>query len=494
MAGDQVTMRARRKTALTISGSLSSKYFKTGGAFYELLSLVSSSFDAATKHQTLVFTITNPDGVEIRVDDLAVFDVDTSDVDVLFDPSVSIAANSFNNSVLRQLGKNFVVIEHSASGAVSVDGRNYQEVRFLVQNLTLPPRELPAARKPAVLAISPSNPLFTDYSRAATWAQGGWDGVILDWNKSAGYDEFVTEGAIPAASRLAPTPALPIDTGFIGITAVDDSGNESRVSLPHQVVSVLREKPATPATPDVSNLWASVPDFDSLSRFEVNWPVSLDEREYFYQVYRAMDQTIMLTDAEAIGDASHAPPPELPVEIHAELATLDAVINNWRRAGSEDPADVKLRRWREVVRTYQGLRNDTWEHLASLNQNAGAFAPVSGPLDPKGSAHTVGSNMAYADTLEGKSRNSYFYRVGALDKAGNRSDLGSSTLPVKVPDVALPKAPRIVTVLGGDRRATLCWRVNTEPGMQHYSVYRSDIEENSRDVRLMGAPVVQLLA
>lgn len=97
--------------------------------------------------------------------------------------------------------------------------------------------------------------------------------------------------------------------------------------------------------------------------------------------------------------------------------------------------------------------------------------------------------MGYEDHIEGTGRNRYFYRIGRMDAAGNRSELGLSTLPVAVPDVVPPQAPVVIRAAGKDRQAVLRWRRNSELGMKRYELYRTTNPAHVKDIRQMGEPV-----
>jgi hypothetical protein len=92
---------------------------------------------------------------------------------------------------------------------------------------------------------------------------------------------------------------------------------------------------------------------------------------------------------------------------------------------------------------------------------------------------------AYIDTLDGRSRNRYFYRAAYVDGAHNRGPLGLASPPVHCPKVVPPRAPVITKVLGGDRQIGLNWASNREPDLVEYRVYRADSQPLARDLRLM---------
>ena len=483
------------------------KFIKYGNKRFKVTDVIASIWNRRNKYLTAVLIVGNPMEVEHTTEEktvTGVFDVDNSEVEVHFDEVVDIEENSFARRILRQRGKNFVIIKNTASESILDSSENpVTKVVFTVQNLTLPPREIPEINKSASLLIDSANPIFINYGKSEHWGADGWDGMVLEVDKGDRelFDEYIPEDVIlKKRHRLRPTPQEPMTSGNVGIATVDDSENESSVSPPQPVFAVLRDKPKRPSMPDISELWATIPDYYGRSHFDVKWPVNVNDEKakaYFYQAYRTMDKTLMLVDIEEhtqghrdidmdlINDIWGAGN-ERQYDIQPDLDTLAEKISACRVA----PDDKKQKKLKELIETYTALRNDTKQYLASLPENEKAFVPVSSPLDPIKPENWEESNMFFKDPIEGKGRNRYFYRIGAMDKAGNRSYLGLATPPVCVPDVIPPKPPVITKALGGNRKAIIRWRRNTEPEMVRYEIYRTDKKEDAADVRLMGEPVV----
>jgi len=480
------------------------KFIRYENKRLKVTDVIVSIWNRRAKYLTAVLIVENPIEVEHTTEEktvTAVFDVDNSEVEVHFDEVVEIEENSFARRIFRQRGKNFVIIKNAASESILDSSENpVTKVVFTVQNLTLPPREIPEVNKSASLLIDSANPIFINYGKSENWGTDSWDGMVLEVDEGDRelFDEFIPEDAIPEERhRLRPTPQEPMISGNIGIATIDDSENESSVSPPQPVFAVLRDKPEKPSMPDISELWATIPDYYGISHFDVKWPVDVNDEQakaYFYQAYRTMDKTLMLVDIEGHGDIDMdlindiwSEGSEREYDIQPDLDTLAEKISAWRDA----PDDKKQKKLKELMETYTTLRNDTKQYLASLQENEKAFVPVSSPLDPINPENWEDAdNMIFKDSIEGKGRNRYFYRIGAVDKAGNRSYLGLATPPVCVPDVIPPKSPVITKALGGNRKAIIRWRRNTEPEMVRYEIYRTDKKEDAADVRLMGEPVV----
>jgi len=432
------------------------------------------------------------------IEGLCVVDVDYSEIEIKLPQPENIQENVFKGETLRQKNKNFRVMSSHACNNTDI-------LKLTVHNLELPPREIPQLCKGTLSVSSPYNPFFIDYSRPENWKANNWDGILTEvefkekeWiideetkELIKFFDIYIPEEKIPEQGlKLVPTTQEPIVSGFIGVSSVNESGKESTVSPLISVFAVFREKPKTPSkpNPDISELWTTIPDYYGISHFEVKLPVT--ENSYFYQVYRTMDKTLMLVDiSEHKDDGYHEISDEISNEIKDDIKNLDEKIFAWKNAKKEQ----KQRRLKELEKTYLSLRNDTWQFLASLPKNEKAFVPVSKLLDPNDPKNWEDSNnMFFKDSIDGKGRGSYFYRIGVMDKAGNMSSLSPATPPVCVPDVIPPKPPTITKVLSGDRKGIICWRRNTDPGMVRYEIYRTDKKHHSVDIRLMGEPIAKI--
>jgi hypothetical protein len=122
--------------------------------------------------------------------------------------------------------------------------------------------------------------------------------------------------------------------------------------------------------------------------------------------------------------------------------------------------------------------------IKALDPADTANADRVGPDNP--TTYTPDASLrAYVDTLDGRSRNRWFYRCGYIDSAGNRSDLSRSSVPVYLLDVVPPRAPVVTSVSGDDGSITLAWASNREPDLAEYKVYRAADEGSARDIRLM---------
>lgn len=191
----------------------------------------------------------------------------------------------------------------------------------------------------------------------------------------------------------------------------------------------------------------------------------------------------------------------IAVDAAAHTVTLDGVP---ALTGSASAWAIYLDPYQTLKKTNQ----DALWVLAGLPGNERAFTQVTiQPLDPDDptNANRRGPNdpdnfvsgdpnnplaattlRAYKDTLDGRSSNAYFYRAGSVDGVHNRSkELSLSSPPVYCPDVVPPKKPTLLEAAGGNKVITLRWMESVEEDLYHYLLYRTDILEATRDIRLI---------
>jgi hypothetical protein len=198
----------------------------------------------------------------------------------------------------------------------------------------------------------------------------------------------------------------------------------------------------------------------------------------------------------------------------AALETRDTLVRHTRTALAAIDVEWFPSSWNEATRTlvaenlnkltgpddYLELSDEALRVLATLPGNEAAFTQVTlAPLDMADPtlhderrpddealyAPDPALRRAYTDTLPGRAANRYFYRARFVDGAQNQSGLSGPTPPVYLPKVEPPRAPVITKVVGGDRQITIQWAANREPGLAEYRVYRTEHEDDLRDLRLM---------
>ncbi|MEZ4300823.1 MAG: hypothetical protein R3B70_38170, partial [Polyangiaceae bacterium] len=357
------------------------------------------------------------------------------------------------------------------------------------------------------------------------------------WAIGTGYDryEIFLPPAAQAASSLLAEPSVTEGKSVaqVGVSAADDKahtpddprwngtphggrhGNEGPVAGPREVYRVRRTLPGAPEDLDYDSdaLRATPADYHGRSFCTVRWKY---QEGFLVHVYRASDESVFLADWKSRrpragwddGD------PALPAgwagarkeAVADELSALDALLAALPPPPPDAPPSAGAVAALAIYRS-QKLSNDALRALASQSAVARAFRQITmEPLDQQAAEHQDhigpedpdaypphGELRAFRDTLDGRSKNRYFYRVAFVDVAQNRGAFGRASVPVYLPEVVPPRAPAVMEIMAGDpdeanpqeNRLTLSWAPNREPNLAEYRVYRANDEPSSRDVRRM---------
>lgn len=299
------------------------------------------------------------------------------------------------------------------------------------------------------------------------------------------------EVILTAPAALAPTLATPVVYGNVTVTAAD-AASEGRAGAPATVFRVLRTKPAPPAPATTGErVFASPADWRDRSFYTYRWRPSPNLKLH---ICRALDESVFLADWD------HRP---LPTPLVFPDETAEPRWNAATRQKVTDALDPLNGFAHDDLGTaaamahYRALSDDALRVLASQDHVSAAFAQITTePLDPGASANLRGpdtpdsfvidsSLRAYVDVLDGRGQNRYLYRSAYVDGAHNRSALGMADPPVYLPRVTPPAAPVITSVTGGERQLVLVWAAKREPNGAEYRIYRTEVETQTRDVRLM---------
>jgi hypothetical protein len=387
--------------------------------------------------------------------------------------------------------------------------------------------------------FSVQHPLFVDYSDPIRWQERIF--VVpaeMDWTPATDepgalqYEVFLPQPDDLRSLLGPPSLADPIIYAHVGITAADHqshtsddphwdshrwgrrSGNESQLGARVTVFRVLREPPAVPVPPpDSERVYASAADYHGRSFYTYRWrPVD----GLRIHIFRALDDTIFNVDWEL-----RQPPRPLRSALDAmqvQFFPAALVEPRWNTLKRRQVAD-ELNHLNTVTRDadgkaqamayYRALSNDALRILAGLPGNERAFSQItSAALDPEepDSAdptqrrwrNRLGpdnpddfaidrSLCVYTDILNGRSTARYLYRSAHVDGAHNRSELSLSGPPVWLKDVVPPRTPVFTSVLAGphEKEITLRWANSAEPDLAEYRIYRADIEDATRYLRLM---------
>lgn len=363
----------------------------------------------------------------------------------------------------------------------------------------------------------PSPDIYKDYSDPASWpAEWPRDGsIIIPKNIQGQYDLIIRKTSTHETSGLISSEPgkytllvdqlplgldtnlnTPIRNGHFGVSCIGEGG-EGPVSVPAGFVRVYRgdetERRAVlvdlkrPIAPQEDIVIGGPPNFEGKLEFDfsqhnLSWTKRSDWR---YEVYRTLDDTLFrVDDAIRCDIATGKSSPRFsnatekqqwlynnfPSGNHSEIEQL--II---------DPASLDL----ATIESHTN-RNILLQALASLPYNERAFTKLDLDVEHLKQDENDASKMTCIDdTIEGRAKGRYFYRVQAFDTAGNPSSMGISTPPIYVRGDLHPRAPVITRVEGGDRQITIRWATIRDPNIKGYLVYRTDDKARTKDLRRM---------
>ena len=390
------------------------------------------------------------------------------------------------------------------TGAFTVSAAGVTEVATNIAATSLPASSTLADMAGGILTTPLGDfPVFGVRQAGApptlTFALSTAGGTVSTGN-CAWYPAYRIAIANPGLTAVGGTVA-----GAVGISSADvrdyaadprgdpaRTGNEGAVSGPLVVMRADRTPPAATTAPAATlpsgqlHIYASVPDFDSKSRYTLTWPVSgaADSR---YIVYRALDEALFLRDREQrrAGTGFYT----------AGAFTDDPGFSNWWQAYSQSttltqadlttaeatlPASKRepvARAWEAwAARFYSALSDAAIRSLADRAGNETAFSRIN--AEPVAAA-------SWDDVLDGRSASRFLYRVQTVDGAGNQSGLSPTSLPVYIPDVVTPRAPSLLEAAAGAGVVTVRWVENTEDKLDHYRLYRATTADDAQDIRAM---------
>lgn len=288
---------------------------------------------------------------------------------------------------------------------------------------------------------------------------------------------------IPGA-LLSPTPAVPLATGWIGVTAADDKsyapddpartgplggriGNESGIAVRQQIHAVHRTPPPAGPVPTAPP-FASRADFHGRSRVAVSFAVIPPAR---YHLWRAVESSIVASDlkarksrigAYATGDV-FVDDPGFAAWLAAEFPAVSSSAL-LAQPLSED-AKAAWTAWAARFYAASTLTGVLLQAIASRSPNETAFAQVTkGPL----------ISGPFNDEFDGLITSRYLYRSQAVFPNGLRGTLSGAGLPVRLHDVVPPRSPAITRISLDDRATSIAWTRSPDADLDHYEVYRGD--------------------
>jgi hypothetical protein len=269
--------------------------------------------------------------------------------------------------------------------------------------------------------------------------------------------------------------AVPVAHAQVAVESVRRIAATAVSSTPSAPLTVTAVDVTTPATPSTNAITfdpgdscavvASRADWYGKSRFTISWTAEPNRQ---FTVYRALGDEINRLDRLAhdtpgsVVTHTFPDPAMWPAGVHAdatrrarvesELATLDQAF------AVTDPAA----RQTAIDAAYQALTIDSQMLLAQQDYAWPAYAALFG---------TPISATSYEDTLEGRSRGHWFYRVTSRTPAGIESAPSAPTPPICCPDVVPPAPPIPHMALADAGQVRLRWLASAEADWDHYEVF-----------------------
>jgi hypothetical protein len=281
-----------------------------------------------------------------------------------------------------------------------------------------------------------------------------------------------------------------------GISATGQGG-EGPVSMPAGITRICRgdkkkqEEVLTTLRPLIAPedfALEGPPNFEGKLTYEFSWTRTAGWR---YEVYRALDDTIFKVDnsnREDIAAAKSSPRFSGPQEKQDWL-------DNFQLSGATDlhtviesliidPQAIDLTAIED-----HNYKNILLQALASLPFNDRVFTKLDDKYVKPDEADPDNKVICIDDSIEGRAKGRYFYRVQAIDSVGNAASMAVSMRPIYVKGDQRPATPVITAVEGGDRQITIRWTAVPNSNLKEYKIYRTNDLEKVRDVRLMSPPV-----
>lgn len=316
------------------------------------------------------------------------------------------------------------------------------------------------------------------------------DGLVdLSWSASSddvavsGYDVYrsstrdftaddTTRVTTVTGTSLTDTPPG-LGTWYYRVAAGDAAGNRSDACAAVGVFLADAEAPPAPTGVAVERVgadaritWDAAPDGLGVTAHRVHMSASpgftadganllgtatgtsftqagVGAGTWYYRVL-AQDAAGNLSEASSAVELvmPDTAPPSAPTEVTATVEATGVVLS-WGAASD----DVRV----------HGYEVHRWDEEA--------FTPGAGTL--------VGTVTGTGFTEAGVPRGRWFYRVLALDEAGNRGD-ASAAVPVEVPDLSAPSAPGGLSATAQGSTVSLSWTAATDDvGVAAYDVHRS---------------------
>lgn len=278
-------------------------------------------------------------------------------------------------------------------------------------------------------------------------ASAGDSRVLMLWQSQSGASGYIVYRATAAAGPYQQVNSSSSTTQF---TAGLDGSPLPQAS--NGFLDMMRWTPeGEPATHTVNGVAISGP---------------LDGTTYYYKVVSTdlLGQAGPLPATPVNATPVDTTPPMTPVGVVATpLDPQKQIEVRWTAAQMDVAGHVDS----SGISGYKLFRFDAQNTPASSGLQIGSLIP---PAPPGATFFTAIDSSS--DLMPPYGEKTFWYRVEAIDGAGNVSGL-SSAVGAHLKDVTPPAPPTGVAAKGFDTYIDLTWTPNTEPDLNGYDVYRS---------------------
>lgn len=335
--------------------------------------------------------------------------------------------------------------------------------------ITVPDMTAPSAPDDLVAVV-------TGDSVALTWAASTDDVGVTGYQVHRGSSADFTPSAGTLVDTVTGTTFTDADrpaaTAYYRIVAVDAAGN---LSEPSQAAEAIVPDVTAPSTPGgVTAVAGGDPEI------VVSWTASTDDLGVSgYDVYRGTTADFAVEAGAKVGHVtttSYTDGPLTPGTWYYRVVAVDGAGNSSppSAVASDTIADVTApttpsglsatASGADVALTWTAAGDDVAvDHYEVHRGTASGFEPSA--------ATKIGDSSSASYTDADRPAGPAYYRVIAVDAAGNASD-ASNTASVTVPDVTAPSTPTVTALLvGGD--VDISWTAATDDvGVTGYEVHR----------------------
>lgn len=291
----------------------------------------------------------------------------------------------------------------------------------------------------------------------------------------------------------------------IAVNSFNSVGDGS-MSASSTIMAIYRKAPPSPTFEDSGSLKATAANYFGKSTFALRWTKPSNPKQ-MYDVFRAIDESLFLLDQERKKEGSRTNDfyeqyfDEFTQNSNIVLSPAEKAALMAMPPINEDDDNATHKQIKDF---YANFTNNQLKALASMPDMTDVFGKLnekpiktddqnyqdrdtSIPLNGTAPSNGNSNQLLYLDqTLDGRSKNKYFYRLQTTDEIGNKSAFSMATLPVEIPQVMPPQAPIITNITAPtDGVIRIEWTANSNTSLIGFKVYRTTDKRLTKDIRRM---------